>query len=575
MAKQLKTGAEIIARSLEDLGVQYIFGYTGAAILPVMDELAKSSIKIVVNANEQCAAFSAAGYSRSSEQVGVAIVTSGPAITNALTAVADSYADSIPLVVIAGQVPEHKLGTDSFQHIDVASVFGPTAKKVYSVKALNNLEKVIKDAYFLAQSGKRGPVVIDLPMNLQQKAAGYEALPLAQFSTIYDQDVHLSASQCKQFFNLLMEADHPLLYLGGGVNSERGSEAIRRFNARFSIPSVNTLMAKGVVSEREDTNLGMLGMFGTPAANKIIQENDLFLAIGVRWDDRVAEKVGFAIQAKIAFIDIHADKVQQIRGERQPVFSFIGDAATILHDLCDWADTHELRLTIDAWREHAADLKRRWPLAYNTESDTIQMAQVLRTLDTLIDESTIITTGVGNHQLFSAQYIRCQRPRSFLTCGAFGTMGSGMPLAVGAVHANMDKQVIVVDGDGSFRMNMGELFTIGTNCLPIKILLLNNHADGMVYNLEDASYEGRHSATCRNEDVNFAKIADLCGFSFSRRIEQKDDIVPALKQWLESTGPCLLEVITDRKEVLYPVVRPGASYADMDLGPFIKEKDTP
>ncbi|MDY0244808.1 MAG: thiamine pyrophosphate-binding protein [Sphaerochaeta sp.] len=184
MAKQLKTGAEIIARSLEDLGVQYIFGYTGAAILPVMDELAKSSIKIVVNANEQCAAFSAAGYSRSSEQVGIAIVTSGPAITNALTAVADSYADSIPLVVIAGQVPEHKLGTDSFQHIDVASVFGPTAKKVYSVKALNNLEKVIKDAYFLAQSGKRGPVVIDLPMNLQQKAAGYEALPLEQFSTI-------------------------------------------------------------------------------------------------------------------------------------------------------------------------------------------------------------------------------------------------------------------------------------------------------------------------------------------------------------------------------------------------------
>ncbi len=178
MAKQLKTGAEIIARSLEDLGVQYVFGYTGAAILPVMDELAKSSIEIVVNANEQCAAFSAAGYSRSSEQVGVAIVTSGPAITNALTAVADSYADSIPLLVIAGQVPEHKIGTDSFQHIDVASVFGPTAKKkVYSVKALNNLEHVIKDAYFLAQSGKRGPVVIDLPMNLQQKAAGYEALP--------------------------------------------------------------------------------------------------------------------------------------------------------------------------------------------------------------------------------------------------------------------------------------------------------------------------------------------------------------------------------------------------------------
>ncbi len=336
-------------------------------------------------------------------------------------------------------------------------------------------------------------------------------------------------------------------------------------------------MAKGVVNEREATNLGMLGMFGTPpAANKIIQENDLFLAIGVRWDDRVAEKVGFAIQAKIAFIDIHADKVQQIRVERQPVFSFIGDAAIILHDLCDWADAQDLSLPIDEWRDHAAQLKRHWPLAYNTEAPTIQMAQVLSTLDTLIDESTIITTGVGNHQLFSAQYIRCQKPRSFLTCGAFGTMGSGMPLAVGAAHANKDKQVIVVDGgDGSFRMNMGELFTIGTKCLPIKILLLNNHADGMVYNLEDAAYEGRHSATCRKEDVNFAKMADLCGFSYSRRIEQKEEIEPALKVWMESKGPSLLEVITDRGgEVLYPVVRPGASYADMDLGPFIKEKET-
>lgn len=568
--KNLFSGAELIVRSLEDLGVSCIFGYTGAAILPVMDELAKSSIRIVINANEQCSAFSAAGYSRASEQVGVAIVTSGPAITNTLTAVADSYADSIPLVVIAGQVPEHKLGTDSFQHIDVASVFGPTAKKVYSVKSINNLEMVIKDAYFLAKSGKPGPVVIDLPLNLQQKEVTYEGLPLTRFSDVYEQEVHLSDKQCEQFFDLLCQAKHPLLYLGGGLNNQEGSDAIRRFNGLFRIPSVNTLMAKGVVDETGAMHQGMLGMFGTPSANTIIQENDLFLAIGVRWDDRVAEKVGFAIHAKIAFIDIHPEKVQQIRNERRPTFSFIGNAATLLNDLTDWGLKHAITLDIEPWRDYAAQLKLSWPLDYDRQSPSIQMANVLEILNGKLADDAIVTTGVGNHQLFSAQYLQRKKPRTFLTCGAFGTMGSGMPLAVGAVSAMPSSPVIVVDGDGSFRMNMGELFTIGTQHLPIKILLMNNHADGMVYNLEDVSYGRRHSATCRNEDVRFDQIAKLCGFGFSKRVIQTRELESAIDAWLSWDGPAFLEVITDRNEVLYPVVRPGSSYKEMELGPNIK-----
>lgn len=570
MKKNLSSGAELIVRSLEDLGVSCIFGYTGAAILPVMDELAKSSIRIVVNANEQCAAFSAAGYSRASEHVGVAIVTSGPAITNTLTAVADSYADSIPLLVIAGQVPEHKIGTDSFQHIDVASVFGPTAKKVFSVKSINNLEMIIKDAYHLAKSGKPGPVIIDLPLNLQQKEVTYESLPLSQFSDVYEQEVHLSGKQYEQFFDLLRQAKHPLLYLGGGLNNKKGSEAIRRFNSLFNIPSVNTLMAKGVIDETDALHQGMLGMFGTPSANTIIQENDLFLAIGVRWDDRVAEKVGFAIQAKIAFIDIHSEKVQQIRNERKPTFSFIGDAATILNDLSDWALEHAITLDIEPWRAYAVQLKRSWPLDYDRQALSIQMASVLALLNANLPDDAIVTTGVGNHQLFSAQYLQRKKPRTFLTCGAFGTMGSGMPLAVGAVNANPSSPVIVVDGDGSFRMNMGEMFTIGTQCMPIKILLMNNHADGMVYNLEDAGYGGRHSATCRDEDVRFDYMAKLCGFGFSERVVQSADLEPMMKEWLTWDGPAFLEVITDRNEVLYPIVRPGTSYKEMDLGPYIR-----
>ncbi len=568
-ADKLLTGAEILVRSLQDLGVTSIFGYTGAAILPVMDELGKSSIRIVVNANEQCAAFSAAGYSRSSDKVGIAIVTSGPAITNTLTAVADSFADSIPLVVIAGQVPEHKLGTDSFQHIDVASVFGPTAKKVFSVHAIDNIEAVVKNAYYIAKSGKPGPVVIDMPVNLQTKSAPYESLDLSYFSGIYEQDSHLSDAQCQRFFELLQKSEHPLLYLGGGLNNERGSLAIRRFNNLFRIPSVNTLMAKGVVDENGDTDLGMLGMFGTPYANMLIQENDFFFALGVRWDDRVAEKVGFAIHATIAFVDIHPEKVHQIRNERRPKFSFIGDVATVLDNLSDYAQKHGITLSIDSWRQHAAQVKRSWPLNYNRSAGAIQQAEVLDQLNQLLPPTAIVTTGVGNHQLLAAQYIRAKRPKSFLTSGSFGTMGSGMPIAVGAHIANPEASVFVIDGDGSFRMNLGELHTIGTNQLAVKILLLNNHSDGMVYNLENSAYGGRHSATLRSGDVDFSLMAQLCGFGTTRRVARREELASALEEFVHSPGPALLEVLTDKEEILYPIVRPGASYADMELGPYI------
>ncbi|MFW6169983.1 MAG: thiamine pyrophosphate-binding protein [Planctomycetota bacterium] len=564
-------GATIVVKSLEDLGVKHVFGYTGSAILPVIDELGRSSIEIVVNSNEQAVAFSAAGYSRASDKVGVAMVTSGPAITNTLTAVADSFTDSVPLVVIAGQVPEHKIGTDSFQHIDVAAVFGQTAKHVVSVTSIRDIESVIKDAYFRARAGKPGPVVIDMPINLQQNVNQYAGNNLNRFANTYRDECHLSDEQCEHFFRLLMAAKRPLLYLGGGINSRAGSQAIRGFNAMFRIPSVNTLMGKGVVDEHAPTSLGLLGMFGTPYANKIIQENDFFFAVGVRWDDRVAEKVGFAIDARIAYIDINPEKVHQIRTERNPEFSFVGDTATALDDLTNYAQKHQLAIAIEPWIEHAAALKRSWPLDYRRDGQCIQQAEVLDLLNRYVDEDTIITTGVGNHQLLAAQYLRMSRPKSFLTSGSFGTMGFGMPSAVGAHYANPDTQVVVVDGDGSFRMNMGEMYTIGARSLPIKILLLNNLSDGMVKNLEDVAYGGRHSATLRPCDVNFAGMARHCHFQVATRVSCRADLPAALGEFMQSTGPSLLEVMTDTEEVLYPVVRPGTSYAQMVLGPYIRE----
>jgi acetolactate synthase-1/2/3 large subunit len=565
------TGAGVLVRSLEELGVSYVFGYTGAAILPVYDELGKSSIRIFTNSNEQSAAFSAAGYSRSSSKVGVVIVTSGPAITNTLTAVADSYADSIPLVVISGQVSENKLGTDSFQHIDVASVFGPTSKRVYTLNRNDDIESVVKEAYVLAKAGKPGPVVIDIPLNIQQNEATYNHLPPMWFEELYNHDSHLSDAQCEQFFSLLKKAKRPLLYVGGGTYSAEGSKALRKFNDRFQIPSVNTLLAKGVIDERDPLSMGMLGMFGTPYANMIIQKNDFFFAIGVRWDDRIAEKVGFAIHADIAYIDINPEKVLQIRKERSPVFSFAGEATTALNDLTRYAQKHDIKLDIESWKDEVASTKRSWPLNYCRDGEFLHQAEVLDMIDPMLPDNTIVTTGVGNHQLLAAQYLRMRRPKSFLTSGSMATMGFGTPAAIGAQLANPQSLVLAVDGDGSFRMNMGELHTIGTLKVPVKVLLFNNHSDGMVRNLEDAVFGGRHSATERDSDVDFAQMARICNFTYAERVSARSRLKEHLEQFLNNDGPALLEVITDKEEVLYPIVRPGKSYSDMELGPYIKQ----
>jgi len=316
-----------------------------------------------------------------------------------------------------------------------------------------------------------------------------------------------------------------------------------------------------------------LGMFGTPYANMIIQSNDFFFAIGVRWDDRVAEKVGFAIDAKIAYIDVNPHKMYQIRGERTPDFTFLGDAVTALDDLANYAERRDIRIDIEDWTNHAIDLKRSWPLDYRRDGERIQQAEVLDLLNERLTDNMIFTTGVGNHQLLAAQYLRMRRPKRFLTPGSFGTMGFGMPAAVGAWYANPEATVIAIDGDGSFRMNMGEMHTIGTLDLPIKILLLNNQSDGMVRNLEDVAYGGRHSATDRPRDVNFADMAKHCHFGFTERVTGRGDLESQLDAWLDASGPAFLEVLTDIEEVLYPVVRPGASYAEMELGPYIKKRE--
>lgn len=566
-------GAAIMVKSLEDLGVDRVFGYIGAAILPVFDALGQSSISITVNSNEQSCAFSAAGYSRTGDRTGVVVVTSGPAITNTLTAVADSYADSIPLLVFAGQVQQSRLGTDEFQHIDVGNIFARAAKKVIQITDPARIEEAVKDAWFYARAGKPGPVIIDFPFDSQQAESDYQGIEIERFRLKYDQESHLGENQCRQFFQLLEQSRRPLLYIGGGLNSRGASRRLREFNRIFQIPSIISLMAKGVVDETLETSLGMLGMFGNPAANMAIQETDLFVAFGVRWNDRVSQKVGESgLEADIAYIDIHPEKVQEVRVTRNPKFSFIGDACAVLEDLLEYAGRHPVRLEIGDWQERVAQLKQSLRLDYNRNSDLIQAAGVMDLLSHRLTEETRVTTGVGQHQMLAAQYLPMARPESFLTPGSFGTMGFALPAAVGAYFSDPDSRIIAIDGDGSIKMNMGEIHTIGSLGLPIKVLLLNNQADGMVRTLQAVHYDRRFTATEREFNADFSRIAAECGFTWHRKVQRPEELEGALDDLLAAEGPSFLEVIIDREEAVYPFIPAGKGYRDMVLGPYIGAK---
>lgn len=565
--------AQILAKSFADLGVKRVFGFSGATILPVFHAIEECGIDIVVDANEQSCAFAAGGYSRASNEVGIAVVTSGPAITNTLTAVADANADSVPLLVFAGQVAQTKMGTDEFQTINVESIFADAAKKVILVTELQNVEEIVKDAYFLAKSGKPGPVVIDFPFDIQKAEGEYMSIEPARFRFKYDEERHLGDNQCRQFFDLLQKAKRPLLYIGGGLNSEAASERIRAFNRRYRVPSIWSLMGKGILNEAGDWALGMLGMFGVPAANMAIQETDLFVAFGIRWDDRVSQKVGESgLAADIAYFDVNPEKVQEVRFSRNPKFSFIGKAETALDDLLKYAEEHDIQLDISEWQEHTRSLKEDHPLNFDRESKVIQQAEVMELLSGHITESTKITTGVGNHQMFAAQHLMTLTPKSFITSGGYGTMGFSLPAAIGAQYANPEATIISIDGDGSMLMNLGELFTIGKYELPVKVLMLNNHGDCMVRNIQDLMYGGSYVGTKKITSVSFANVAGELGFRFARRVEDRQELEGSLKAFIEAEGPSFLEVVTDVDEMLYPRIPAGLGYKDMILGPHMEKK---
>ena len=582
LAGRRMTGAEIVIQVLADEGVDTIFGYSGGAILPTYDAIfrynsmhkgsAGEQIRLIVPANEQGAGFMAAGYARASGKVGVFLVTSGPGATNSLTPIRDCMADSIPVVLICGQVPRHAIGSDAFQEAPVFNVMSSCSKHVFLVEEPEELESTVRIAFEIARSGRPGPVVIDVPKDVQNWEGTFRGEGRLRFRGYESRMSKLAASRltpedCKAFYEMLYKCDRPLIYAGGGVISGGAAEELRAFSKALQIPVVTTLMGIGAMDTTDDLSLHMLGMHGMAYANYAVEDCDFLIALGARFDDRVAGKVQeFAPKARfIAHIDIDAAEIGKVKPAH---WAHVGEAKAALSDLLQERKTS--RKDYSRWVSHVQKLKKRHARNYDRESPLIQPQYVIECLNMLIHGEAIVTTGVGQHQMWAAQYFDFRHPRSFLTSGSMGTMGFGLPAAIGAQLASPNRMVIDVDGDGSLRMNLGELETVTTYNLPIKVMLLNNLGDGMVRQWQKMYFGNRFSGSDKSlHQKIFIKAAEADGFSFAVRLTEKEKVPETLNAFVEFPGPAFLEVMIDPDAAVFPMVGPGLGYRDMTTGKWI------
>ncbi|HWP67439.1 MAG TPA: biosynthetic-type acetolactate synthase large subunit [Candidatus Limnocylindria bacterium] len=579
------SGADAVVQVLADEGVDVVFGYSGGAILPTYDAIfrynenrpPKEQIRLVVPATEQGAGFMAAGYARSSGRVGVFLVTSGPGATNSVTPIRDCQADSVPVVLICGQVPRAAMGTDAFQEAPVFNIMAACAKHVFLLTDATKVEETMRTAFDIARSGRPGPVVVDLPKDVQlveQPFRGSGLLPSHGYRRRIQAlaDRRISPEDAKAFFRLLEQSERPLIYAGGGTINAGAAPELRAFAKRFGIPVVTTLMGIGAIDTTSELSMHMLGMHGAAYANYAVEDCDFLFAVGARFDDRVAGKVKeFAPGARIAHLDIDASEIGKVKAVD---WAHVADAKRGLAQLLEAGAG--FKKNFQPWRAALQQLKVRHAYAYNRESPRIQAEYVLETLNKITRGDAIVTTGVGQHQMWAAQYLDFHSPRTFLTSGSMGTMGFGLPAAIGAQLANPDKLVIDVDGDGSIRMNYGELEMLTTYDIPVKVLLLNNQGDGMVRQWQDLFYTSRYSGTDKTlHTKDFIKAVEADGFKFARRVVDKADVPRALEEFVRFPGPAFLEVMVDQTAHVYPMVGPGMGYKDMITGKWIPARDKP
>jgi acetolactate synthase I/II/III large subunit len=583
LAGAVMTGADMLVQVLADEGVDTIFGYSGGAILPIYDAVFRfnqehdSAMPLVVPANEQGAAFMAAGFARASGRVGVALVTSGPGATNTVTPVRDSLADSVPIVVICGQVPTTAIGTDAFQEAPVPSIMGAVAKHVFLITDPAKLEATVRTAFEIARTGRPGPVVLDVPKDVQNWKGVFQGsgrLPVPGYRQRMNrlEAAGLPEAACADFFAALTAANRPLIYAGGGVINGSAAYALREFSKQFQIPVVTTLMGIGAVDTTDWLSMRMLGMHGTAFANYAVDDCDCLLTFGARFDDRVAGNVAkFAGRAKfIAHFDIDASEIDKVKRVN---WSHVGLMADALLALMDYGKAKDFRRDWSAWHRHCAELRTRYAMNYDRSSRFIQPYYVIEEINRLTQGEAIITTGVGQHQMWAAQYFDFRSPRLWLTSGSMGTMGFGLPAAVGAQFAQRSRLVIDIDGDASIRMNIGELETVTTYDLPIKVVVLNNFGDGMVRQWQKLFHKGRMSASDKSlHTKDFVKAALADGFKYAVRLDQKADVPRVVAEFIRFAGPAFLEVIIDRDAGVYPMVGPGQGYSEMITGDHIPSR---
>jgi acetolactate synthase-1/2/3 large subunit len=588
LAGATMTGAEMIVQVLADEGVDVIFGYSGGAILPSYDsvfiynkreqEAGRHGMPLIVPANEQGAGFMAAGYARASGKVGVAMVTSGPGATNMATPIRDCMADSIPIVMICGQVPTGAIGTDAFQEAPVTSIMGSVAKHVFLVTDPSRLEATVRTAFEIARTGRPGPVVVDIPKDVQNWKGtfhGTNRLPIPGYRQRLAR-LHgskLDTQACEEFFRMLAQSHRPLIYAGGGVISGKASEALRNFVAAFEVPVVTTLMGIGCCDTTDPLTMHMLGMHGAAYANYAVEDCDLLIAVGARFDDRVAGlPKRFARNAKhIAHLDIDGSEINKVK---RVDFSHVGVLSDALVALLEHGKSTGFRRDWGNWHRYCDELRRTYAMNYDRDSELIQPYYVIEEINRITRGQAIIATGVGQHQMWAAQYFDFAGPRQWLTSGSMGTMGFGLPAAIGAQFAHPDRLVIDIDGDASIRMNLGELETVTTYDLPVKVVVLNNFGDGMVKQWQKLFHKGRLSASDKSlHKKDFVKAAQADGFPFAVRLDRKADVERVVGEFVRFKGPAFLEVIIDPDAGVYPMVGPGQSYDQMITGDWIPSRN--
>ncbi len=567
-------GAQIFFECLKKEGVEVIFGFPGGVVLDIYHEMPKSGIRHILVRHEQGAAHMADGYARATGRVGVCLVTSGPGATNTVTGVATAYMDSIPMVIFTGQVPTALIGNDAFQEVDIVGITRPCTKHNYLVKDVNDLARVIKEAFYLARTGRPGPVLVDLPKDVIQAQAEFrypKKVELQGYRPTYE--AHLG--QIKRAYQLIKKAKTPVLYAGGGVILSGASEKLKTLAEMLQLPVTTTLMGIGCfpavvpgADNKWDAHplwMGMLGMHGTYQANMAVQHSDLLLAVGARFDDRVTGKISeFAPKAKIVHVDIDPTSISKNVPVDIPIVGDCMDAVEKLIEQVQVDPIEDLDALRKPWLSQIHEWETGHKLSYMMEGDVIKPQYVVEKLYELCTPDAIITTEVGQNQMWAAQYFQLSQPRSFLSSGGLGTMGYGLPAAIGAQVAFPERLVIDIAGDGSIQMNIQELITAVCNNLPVKVAILNNRYLGMVRQWQELFYDRSYCSTCMEAAPDFVKLAEAYG-AVGLRATKPNEVEAVIREGFAIQKPVLMDFVVAREEGVYPMVPAGKNISEMLL----------